>query len=947
MAKLIIRDGKGGEIVHEIKDDVTTFGRSSANIIPMKDEKASRQHFRIEKAGDSFRLVDLGSRNGTEVNGVRVSSQTLKPGDVITVGEYKVTFDAPVQVSGDELGATVACTPLSEKDLLPPAGSPAPAPAVGAPAASPDAKVSLSVEPSQPRFVLEVVAGTSKGKSAELGLDPVTIGRHASNKLSIEDESASNYHAEVTKEAIGYVISDLGSTNGTKVNGEKVVKSPLAHNARVQIGSTEIVFKNLGAPTEEDAVFGTVVLDSDKLDKELAAAKSSSGAGAGFLKMVAALVLIGGIGYGGYSLVKWLGKPHKPDPVPTSSTIANPGFNQGTDADGSAKGWTPESGGDPLYPYDSRNTMAVEKGKGREKSPEGGPEVDKYCLKFDRDGAVAKNCMMACRQSTDLSVDKGFGYRASIQLTTTPSAKGLYGLRLTWLGDGRQFEEFATVSGAHPDWKTVELVARAPDWAERLRFACVAFGNTGSIWFDDAAVEQVPLAEAPRTRESLDFQGVKADLDAVGQLELERSGIRALSAELVAEGQGAVAIDQRLVWPEGQPQRRGEQIVFRGSAFDFSLARNFTYELAASKSTGGVRLTYSFAAPSELTLDSLALRLEVMPAFAGKIGAYTSGGRKPLAAGEHADVSELILSTARDDQPLVLAFAKPTTVKIEDFGDKKRLTLELAKRPSLGQAGPVDFTLTFASASATAARDLESEYAAIDRLFQDRNWKEFPGQAKAFRTRHPDAAELIRKLDGIEGQYMTRLNDGRKRADDAVKLAEGASDNVQALTTALDLGDKAIVDLKKEWVSGTALAPELDAAQTKLDGLRKKISDDREEQAAQDLLNKAIKAMDQKFWTIAKSYLATIIQKYPKTKAADQARKLLVVCDDAIKQIEVIAGEEERILKAIRNEELNKRWAEVVRKIKSDPAFMKYGKEMKDVTKHLEEAEAHLKSTDD
>ena len=121
MAKLIIRDGKGGDLVHEIKDDVTSFGRSSANIIQMKDEKASRQHFRIEKAGDSYRLVDLGSRNGTEVNGVKVSSQTLRPGDVITVGQYRITFDAPVQVSGEELGATVSVDPLSEKDI---AGAP-------------------------------------------------------------------------------------------------------------------------------------------------------------------------------------------------------------------------------------------------------------------------------------------------------------------------------------------------------------------------------------------------------------------------------------------------------------------------------------------------------------------------------------------------------------------------------------------------------------------------------------------------------------------------------------------------------------------------------------------------------------------------------------------------------------------------------------------------------
>ena len=99
MAKLIISDGKGGERVHEITDDVTTFGRSSINIIQVKDEQSSRQHCRIEKAGDGYRLVDLGSRNGTDVNGVKVSGQTLKLGDTITIGDYKIVFDEKVEVT--------------------------------------------------------------------------------------------------------------------------------------------------------------------------------------------------------------------------------------------------------------------------------------------------------------------------------------------------------------------------------------------------------------------------------------------------------------------------------------------------------------------------------------------------------------------------------------------------------------------------------------------------------------------------------------------------------------------------------------------------------------------------------------------------------------------------------------------------------------------------------
>ena len=79
----------------------------------------------------------------------------------------------------------------------------------------------------------------------QLGRLRITIGRSARNDVCIPDPFASRVHAEVRREGDQYLIQDLGSANGTYYNGgrlEQVV--PLTHGGRIQIGETEIVFKD-------------------------------------------------------------------------------------------------------------------------------------------------------------------------------------------------------------------------------------------------------------------------------------------------------------------------------------------------------------------------------------------------------------------------------------------------------------------------------------------------------------------------------------------------------------------------------------------------------------------------------------------------------------------------------------------------------------------------------
>jgi serine phosphatase RsbU (regulator of sigma subunit)/pSer/pThr/pTyr-binding forkhead associated (FHA) protein len=92
-----------------------------------------------------------------------------------------------------------------------------------------------------------------------LGRLRVTIGRSARNDLCIPDPFASRVHAEVRREGDQYFVQDLGSANGTYYEGARAeVALPLSPGGRIQIGETEIIFRDSAAagmlttPTVED-----------------------------------------------------------------------------------------------------------------------------------------------------------------------------------------------------------------------------------------------------------------------------------------------------------------------------------------------------------------------------------------------------------------------------------------------------------------------------------------------------------------------------------------------------------------------------------------------------------------------------------------------------------------------------------------------------------------------
>jgi hypothetical protein len=122
--QFVMRSGPTPGVTFPLDGDQLTIGRDSTNGVAINDAEISRKHARLMFQGGKYVLEDLGSTNGTFVNGQRLAGPVvLKPGDVVSLGEQIVLmYDA---ISGDA-GATVAVSRKAVQPSPPAYSAPAP-----------------------------------------------------------------------------------------------------------------------------------------------------------------------------------------------------------------------------------------------------------------------------------------------------------------------------------------------------------------------------------------------------------------------------------------------------------------------------------------------------------------------------------------------------------------------------------------------------------------------------------------------------------------------------------------------------------------------------------------------------------------------------------------------------------------------------------------------------
>ena len=280
------------------------FGREAGSDIVVPNKDVSRRHAEIMATPQGYVVVD-SSTNGTFVNGERVQGQrVLTRADVIRVGDHDFRFYADVVPAGGAAPAPSAgnnppapppppapAPPPPAPVLSPPApapisrsvptppppppprplgGPPTPAsgasvrltdtmhgapamPPVAPPAAAPaapsgparvsDPGKSASATHGPPMATILVRTGQLKGNRLPVRVPVINIGRADYNDLVLPDDSVSSAHAKLQRREGVWVLTDLSSTNGSFVDGEKVEgEAMLSPGATLKLGDVSLLF---------------------------------------------------------------------------------------------------------------------------------------------------------------------------------------------------------------------------------------------------------------------------------------------------------------------------------------------------------------------------------------------------------------------------------------------------------------------------------------------------------------------------------------------------------------------------------------------------------------------------------------------------------------------------------------------------------------------------------
>jgi len=89
---------------------------------------------------------------------------------------------------------------------------------------------------------LRIEGGPDTGHTYRVGDNPLRIGRSPDNDLILRDPATSGHHARLERRGTQWFIVDLGSTNGTLVNGEPIQERELKHKDEIKIGQNTVAF---------------------------------------------------------------------------------------------------------------------------------------------------------------------------------------------------------------------------------------------------------------------------------------------------------------------------------------------------------------------------------------------------------------------------------------------------------------------------------------------------------------------------------------------------------------------------------------------------------------------------------------------------------------------------------------------------------------------------------
>lgn len=202
------------------------IGRAPDCNLPLNEPLASRRHAELVFERECYVLSDLGSRNGTFVNGNKITTRCeLRDGDEIEIGSTRMKFiwDKSRGEDEDDDKTRAAFHADSGKE-------------------SQGRQTVRNKNNHHLQVKLRVSEGPLQGGVFRDWEGPLTIGRSLNNNVVLLDEAVSTAHAQIVQDGEAYFIVDLDSCNGTFLEGVKVNKTQLRNGQKIKVGISTLIF---------------------------------------------------------------------------------------------------------------------------------------------------------------------------------------------------------------------------------------------------------------------------------------------------------------------------------------------------------------------------------------------------------------------------------------------------------------------------------------------------------------------------------------------------------------------------------------------------------------------------------------------------------------------------------------------------------------------------------
>ena len=781
MAKLSFEGGGEPRDLHE--SDVCRIGRDPGNEVTLDDSGSSRRHCRISHDGRDWVLEDLQSANGTFLNDERVDRVKLADGDQIKIGASVMTFSV-AGAAASEGGEIV----LEGGESSEPAGAPAKA-----------AKAAKAKAPENAPFEIAFTRGERAGERVPVAGERVTFGRKTSNTISLKDAKISGVHCEVGVEDGRPVLRDLGSTNGTFLEGKRIDEIVLDHGDRVVVGDSEFVLVDAGQPPVDLSAgqspdVGQTMINIPKpdivRDTTQAPNKKKGGVAAvlGLVVLIAALV---GAGWFYLDVRKKSAPPEAPAPA-TGNLLAD--------------GWSfelTEDGADPreVWAFSSSDDASFD-------IASTGARSGQQALRASPSGGIAEARLKAGVKTS------GRNYRVSGFVKA--SGDGVGTVSAVFLRDDDPTYEVAVPIGSSSEsgWTEVTGDAVAPSGASHLVVALSAAGSD-DVLFDDFGVFDTGVARPGVTTVN------QFEFELAGQSVLLRRGDELLRLGPLSVEAAGIAVDA------GRHLHGDRMVVAAGGSVG--------YASALEQNNHGANWRVEW--PDASGIQAVRLPLLLLPALTGDpVGVVRGTALEPYLDRIDADgVDGLVLGQGATR--LRIAFSAPVKVEGSRNGDVLALTLapavaagrvtldvqvdfvsekteaaELASKARAAQSGerlgealamlaritnefPFDEAITSDAErrrnEITRRRDTveQSLGASMERA-------RFLGSPAAFREAESEARAAADAFDGTDAAEMFRAREVELAAErrTIVQMAEGRAATLllARLTTALSRGDQRI-----------------------------------------------------------------------------------------------------------------------------------------------------------